>query len=137
MESNPIHIRIASHPENLKGVRRMIKDITATTRLSQEDSECIVLAVDEACSNIIKHSYQNDFTREIDLTIKLETNLLTISIIDKGIRFNINSLENRDIHKIKPGGLGVYIIHKVMNIVEYSRTSEGLNKIKMVKKLMD
>jgi anti-sigma regulatory factor (Ser/Thr protein kinase) len=135
MKSKPIHMRIVSHPKNLKRVRGVIKDITSKTCLSKEDSGSIILAVDEACSNIIKHGYKNDFTQKIDLNVKLETNLLTISIMDKGIHFEINSFQARDIDKIKPGGLGIYIIHQVMDIVEYSRTSEGFNKIKMVKNL--
>jgi anti-sigma regulatory factor (Ser/Thr protein kinase) len=129
-------MRIVSHPKNLKSVRHAVKDIISRTCLSKEDSGCIILAVDEACSNIIKHGYKNDFTQKIDLSFKLETNILTISILDKGIHFEIDSLKARDIDKIKPGGLGIYIIHQVMDIVEYSRTSEGFNKIKMVKKLI-
>jgi anti-sigma regulatory factor (Ser/Thr protein kinase) len=135
MELEPIHLSIMSHPENLKGIRKVMKDIVSKTGLSKEDSGCIILAVDEACSNIIKHGYKNDYNRKIDLTIKLETNLLTISIIDNGIIFDKNSIETRDINEIKPGGLGIYIINQVMDRVEYTRTSEGLNKIKMVKNL--
>lgn len=136
MESESIHISITSHPENLKGIRSMIKEITSNTCLSKEDSGCIILAVNEACSNIIKHGYKNDYSREIDLVVKLETNLIAISIIDKGIRFDKNAIEARDIDELKPGGLGIHIINQVMDIVEYNRTPEGFNKIKMVKKLI-
>jgi len=135
MELEPIHLSITSHPENLKGIRKVMKDIMSKTGLSKEDSGCIILAIDEACSNIIKHGYKNDYNQKIELNIKLEKNLLTISIIDNGIRFDKNSIEIRDIDEIKPGGLGIYIINQVMNIVEYTRTPEGFNKIKMVKKL--
>ncbi|WP_457551929.1 ATP-binding protein [Desulfobacula sp.] len=95
-----------------------------------------MLAVDEACSNIIKHSYKKDYDRKIDLSVKLETNLLTISIIDHGISFDKNSIKERNIDKIKPGGLGLYIINQVMDKVEYSRTEEGFNKITMIKELI-
>ena len=135
MEPEPIHLSITSHPDNLKGIRAVMKNIMSKTGLSKKDSGSIILAVDEACSNIIKHGYKNDYARKIDLTVKLETNHLTISIIDNGIRFDKNSIETRDIDKIKPGGLGIYIINQVMDIVEYSRTPERLNKIKMIKKL--
>ncbi len=111
-----------------------MKDVMSKTGLSKKDSGCVILAIDEACSNIIKHSYKNDHNQKIDLTIILETNLLTISILDNGIRFDKNSIETRDIDEIKPGGLGIYIINQVMDRVEYARTTEGFNKIKMVKK---
>jgi len=135
MKLEPIHLSLTSHPKNLKNIRKVMKDIMSKTSLSKEDSGCIILAVDEACSNIIKHGYKNDYNRKIDLNIKLETNLLTISIIDNGIRFDKNSIKTRDINEIKPGGLGIYIINQVMDRVEYNRTPEGFNKIKMVKNL--
>jgi len=111
-------------------------DITLKTCLSKEDSGSIILAVDEACSNIIRHSYENDYKRKIDLTVKLTTDSITISIFDDGIKFDINSIEPRDTSLLKPGGLGIYIIRQIMDTVEYSRTSKGLNKIKMIKKLL-
>lgn len=136
MKSESIHLSVMSHPKNLKYIRNMIADITLKTSLSKEDSGSIILAVDEACSNIIRHSYENDYSRIIDLTVKLKTNSLTISIVDDGIKFDIDSIEPRDTSHLKPGGLGIYIIKQIMDTVEYSRTSKGLNKIKMVKKLL-
>jgi len=135
METEPIYLSIRSHPERLKEVRRVIIDITSKTDLSKEDAGSIILAVDEACSNIIKHSYKNDYHQKIDLIIKLGTDFLTISIIDEGIGFDIHSIETRDIAEVKPGGLGLYIIGQVMDRVEYCYTPEGKNKIKMEKKL--
>lgn len=135
MKLNPIHLSITSHPENLKHIRKVMKDIMSKTRLSKEDSGCIILAVDEACSNIIKHSYKNDYNQKIDLTIKLEKTLLTISITDTGIRFDKNSIKTRNIDEIKPGGLGTYIINQVMDRVDHNCTAKGLNRIKMMKKL--
>ena len=135
MESEPIHLSVTSHPKNLKHIRSVIADVISKTNLSKEDSGSIIIAVDEACSNIIRHSYKNDYDRKIDLTVKLKTNSLTISIVDDGIKFDINSIEPRDTNHLKPGGLGIYIIKQIMDTVEYSRTSKGFNKIKMVKKL--
>jgi anti-sigma regulatory factor (Ser/Thr protein kinase) len=135
MQLKPVHLSIISHPENLKSIRKILKDIMSKTSLSKEDSGCVILAVDEACSNIIRHGYKNDYEQKIDLTIKLKTNLLTISILDNGIRFDKDSIKDRDIDEIKPGGLGIYIITQVMDQVEYIRTSDGFNKIKMIKNL--
>ena len=135
MQLEPIHLSIISHPENLKIIRKVMKDVMSKTGLSKKDSGCVILAIDEACSNIIKHGYKNDYNQKIDLTIILKKNLLSISILDNGIRFDKNSIETRNIDEIKPGGLGIYIINQVMDRVEYARTSEGFNKIEMVKKL--
>ncbi|MCK5162166.1 MAG: ATP-binding protein [Desulfobacula sp.] len=135
MKPESIHLKVRSHPKNLKRIRGLMADITSKAGLSKEASGHIILAIDEACSNVIKHSYNNDYTQKIDLNVKLETNCLTISIVNDGIKFDCSSIEARDINEIKPGGLGVYIINHAMDTVEYSQTPEGLNKLTMVKKL--
>lgn len=135
MESPPIHLSIKSHPRNLKHVRRLMAKHTAQTGFSKEDSNSIILAVDEVCSNIIKHAYKNNHEQKIDLTVRLKADSLIITIIDDGIKFDINSIKPRDINEIKPGELGLYIIRQVMDSVEYSQTIEGFNQIKMIKRL--
>ncbi len=132
----PVCLSVKSHPENLRNVRSLITNVLLTIKISKQDSQNIILAVVEACSNIIKHSYKNDYNQKIDLTINVEAKALTISIIDKGLKFDINSFEPRDVSKVRPGGLGVHIIKQVMDMVEYTQTSQGFNKIKMVKKLL-
>jgi anti-sigma regulatory factor (Ser/Thr protein kinase) len=134
MESDPIHLQVRSHPQNLKQIRSLMTDIVSKTSLSQDDLGSLILAVDEACSNIIKHSYKNDHTQNIDLTIQVKTDSLVISIIDYGTKLDISSMRSRDINDIRPGGLGIYIIKKVMDSLEYTHTKEGYNEVIMIKK---
>ncbi len=136
MESEHVNLRVASHPENLARIRNLMTEVTSKTSLSQEELGSIILAVDEACSNIIKHSCKNDDTRTIDLSIHLKANALVISILDDGILFGIDELKSRDLREVKPGGMGLHIIKQVMDTVVYSCTPEGFNKIKMIKKLV-
>jgi anti-sigma regulatory factor (Ser/Thr protein kinase) len=128
-------ITIKSHPKNLIDIRHLLKITLNETDLSDEECGSIILAVDEACSNIIRHSYNNDYTRQLDVTIELKPEQLFITIKDNGIAFDINSIIPRDVSDIKPGGLGIYIIQHVMDKVEYSRTPDGFNIIQLTKKL--
>lgn len=135
MELDRIHIHITSHPAHLKQIRAMMTKMSSAAGLSEKDAGLVVLAVDEACSNIIKHCCQDDPTRSIDVTISLNKDSLCVIIVDNGNRFDIKTIKPRDIEEIKPGGLGVHIIQKVMDVVEYSHTHEGLNQVRLVKKL--
>jgi len=135
MDFNPVHLKIKSHPENLKQIRKIISDATSKTSFSKEDSGRIILAVDEACSNIIRHSYKNDHTKDIEIIVAITSKFLEISVIDNGIKFDINSKKSRDISEIKPGGLGIYIIQNIMDGVEFKRTPKGYNHLKMIKKI--
>jgi anti-sigma regulatory factor (Ser/Thr protein kinase) len=134
-ESETIHLRVASHPENLARIRCLMSEVTSKISLAGQEPGSIILAVDEACSNIIKHSCKNDDTRTIDLSVRLKSNALIISIVDDGILFGVDELKSRDLKEVKPGGLGLHIIKQVMDTVVYSCTPEGFNKIKMIKKL--
>ncbi len=135
MVSDPIRIRIQSSPENLIDVRRAMARILCDTKLSKEERGEVILAVDEACSNIIRHGYKNDYTRPIDLDVELTTDHFSVIISDQGIEFDVDCIKKRDICEIKPGGLGVYIIYHAMDTVRYSRTKDGLNQLRMVKNL--
>ena len=137
MELDRIHIHITSHPAHLKQIRAMMTKMSSAAGLSEKDAGLVVLAVDEACSNIIKHCCQGDPTRSIDITMALDKACLRVTLVDNGTLFNIDSIKPRDIQDIKPGGLGVHIIREVMDVVEYSHTPEGLNQVRLVKKLKD
>lgn len=136
MEQGPVHLSVTSHPKNLGRIRNAMANVTSEIKLSKQDSGNIILAVDEACSNIIKHCCKDDPFRKIDLTVTYRTDSLIITIVDNGTPFDINLIKPRDVNDIKPGGLGVYIIKQVMDTLEYSHTKEGLNKVKMIKKLI-
>ena len=135
MELDRIHIHITSHPAHLKQIRAMMTKMSSAAGLSEKDAGLVVLAVDEACSNIIKHCCKDDPTRSIDVTVTLDRDCICLTLVDNGKPFDIDSIKSRDIREIKPGGLGVHIIRQVMDVVEYSHTPEGLNQVKLVKKL--
>ncbi len=135
MESKSIQLSVKSHPKNLAQIREAVSKTASKAGLSEEVSGSIILAVDEACSNIIRHSYDNDHTREIDLTLEVSAKELIITLVDKGIEFNICETEARDVSEVRPGGLGIYIIKEVMDHVDYCRTTDGCNCVKLVKKL--
>ena len=136
VETEPVHLQVRSHPKNLKHIRHMMTKIMGANKVSKKESGHIILAVDEACSNIIRHSYKNDYTRKIDLRVRPDTNRVTILIADDGIKFDVNSIKPRNIHELKPGGLGLYIMRQVMDTIEFNRTSNGFNTLKMTKHLL-
>ncbi len=135
-KEKPAHLSIKSHPGNLKYIRALMTQTLSKTNLSQQDSQMLILAMDEACSNIIRHGYNSDYNQKIDVFISLEATSLTITVVDNGIKFDITSIKPRDVSEVRPGGLGIHIIKEVMDTVEYSQTSQGSNQIKMIKNLL-
>lgn len=97
----------------------------------------IRLAVDEAYTNVIKHAYQFDDSKRVSIRIGADPNEFWISITDQGRAFNPDLYAEPDIkeriRQKKRGGVGVYLIRKLMDTVNYSNAA-GVNEIRMIKK---
>ena len=131
----PIHLTVKSHPQSLKQIRHLMTDVTQRLSICKNETASIILAVDEVCSNIMRHGYKNDTENEIFLTILASPEELIIQIVDKGINFDISKAVPRDPGDVKPGGLGIYIIKQVMDRVEYGKTDTGFNQTRLIKNL--
>ena len=79
-------ITIPAKTELLKMVVELTKHIATINQFAAADSQKIALAVDEAITNVIKHSYLQDKTREIRLEFFTNGNGLKIRIIFGGIK---------------------------------------------------
>jgi serine/threonine-protein kinase RsbW len=105
------------------------------------DAFQIALAVDEACSNLIRHSYHNDDTRQFVVKIEKNNSEIIIQVMDNGDAFNPMSVPEPDMEeyfkKFKRGGLGVQIMRKVMDKIEYlpAQTPSALNVLSLTKRI--
>lgn len=88
----------------------------------------INLVLEEAVSNVIFYAFEDERIHEIKIRISLNDNLLTIEITDDGKPFDPTSLKQPDISleaEDRPiGGLGIFLISKIMNEVHYARKNE-------------
>lgn len=131
-------LSIKSVTGNLTLVRDFTRSASAICGFGDESIEKIVLAVDEACTNVIKHAYKNSPEGDITINIKASRGKMTVSITDHGSDFDPTSVPEPDIkeyyRKHKVGGLGIYLMRKLMDEVKY--TSAGnKNQVKLIKYL--
>lgn len=100
----------------------------------------ILIAVDEAVTNIIEHGYDGaaNSTGTIDIHIEVDPDLFTIAITDQGDTFDPRQLSDVDIARHvaagKNGGLGVFLIRKIMDVVIYQHETGKHNKLTMSKR---
>jgi serine/threonine-protein kinase RsbW len=141
MESRTKHIskRILSRTDNLLEVRKFINSAARSFGFSEEDAANIVLAVDEACTNIIKHAYQNAADGEIEISIVPSDRTFEIRIYDNGKTFDPSTLSPPDlkehIGRHRRGGLGVYLMKRLMDKVVYNFHPGKRNEVKLIKYL--
>lgn len=128
MDQRPeIELRLTSDPMYLCGARELVGCIARRIGFSDMDCSKISLAVDEALSNIIRHGYDRAFDKPIwlGLTPLKPTSEsiggIVITIEDEAKQVDPCNMKGRDLEDIKPGGLGVHIIHEVMDDVQYEK----------------
>lgn len=135
MVTSPIQLAVASCPESLIKIREKVRDTAKKAGLDEELTGQLVLAVDETCSNIIRHGYDNAPDQQIKITILLSADRFETRITDTGPAFDLCAAEERDPDEIRPGGLGIYIIRQVMDEVNYETKESGCNITTLIKKI--
>jgi len=130
---NLIKLEVRSHPRYLRLIRNATYEIALIYGFTAEEAKDLRLVIDEACTNVIKHSYHYDYNRPIILNFFLYDDRFEMLIQDCGEKVNPSKIRPRDIDKVRPGGLGVYIIKKLMDVMEYDPTGKEGPRLKLVK----
>ena len=131
-------LSVDSSTKHLSEVRDFVAAHAQKFGLTEKEISEIRLAVDEAYTNIIKHAYKNSPSNPVKIEVGTDSKKIWISILDEGESFKPQEYQAPDILKrIKNkqrGGMGVFLIQKVMDQVQYSRKG-NINEIRMVKNL--
>ncbi|MCZ7558283.1 MAG: ATP-binding protein [Bacteroidia bacterium] len=137
-------LRIQSRTELLSEIRSFVSDAARVFGFDETDVGKIELAIDEACTNIIKHAYRYnpDGIIEISISSRRDANAspqFVIEIADSGISFDSSKYSTPDMkeyfRKLRHGGLGIVLMKKLMDEVEYKQTPGHRNTIRLVKYL--
>jgi serine/threonine-protein kinase RsbW len=135
-----LKIELRSNPEMLCVVRNALGQVAAMQGFSEAECREVVLAVDEALTNIIRHAYLGDAEQPIEASFRRihaspdgeSGDALEIVLEDHGVTANPEKMCGRALEDIKPGGLGLHFIRKCMDTVEFSR-SNGRNQLTLRK----
>lgn len=98
----------------------------------------VQLAVDEAATNIIEHGYGGEGLGEIQITCEILLDGLKIEIIDRGRFFDMGSVSdpvtNSPLEDVRPRGLGVYFMRRMMDDVRLESSKRSGNRLVMFKR---
>ena len=131
MNFETIKMEIASNPQYVSVIRLTTSGIANKIGFCLEDIEDIKVAVSEACTNAIKHSLDNKFSVEYTIF----ENGLTITIIDSGKGYDVDSIDVPNLEEPKESGLGLFIIQSLMDEVEIKSNINYGTVTKMTKYL--
>lgn len=131
-------IHFISRADQLKPVRDAVRKLVIEQGGNEDNVDCIVMAINEACMNVIQHAYKQRDDGEVILEFWKDEEELVIRIYDFAGKVDVNNIHPRPLDEIRPGGLGVHLIQKVMDAVVYIDMSENTgNLLEMRKKLND
>jgi len=128
-----VTLRIQSHPRYLSLIRDVTTRFCMTCGLAEEMTGQIKLAVDEACSNVIKYAYRGDTSRGIVVKYGFSQNKISIVIEDSGEKADPEKIRGRDLDDVRPGGLGMHFIRRVFDIVEFDAKKMKGNRLLLMK----
>lgn len=134
---NNNQILISSSTKNLHIVRDFIEQKAKEINLESKIVNQIIVSVDEACTNIIKHTYKYDESNTIEVEYKSDNKKFIVIIRYKGKSFDPSKKHNPNMKqyfaKYKVGGLGIPLIKKSMDKIEYSHIKPDLNALTLIK----
>lgn len=130
---------ITSETENLSRVREFLGALVRRSGLTDRDLNKIVLAVDEATANIIRHAYNGQPGREIRFEVGSDGERFEVVIIDKGKGFDPERIRDPNMaehmRQGKKSGLGIFLMRQIMDEVNYTFREGVPNRLRLVKYL--
>ena len=133
-----VKLRFPARTGQLKEVRCVVRNAVKRIGCLPDLTDRIVLAVNEACMNIIQHAYGDKRTGEVILEIlnNPDDEELVFRLTDFAKPVDTCVIKSRDLSDLRPGGLGVYLINEVMDKVEFLKPPNGAgNLLEMRKKI--
>lgn len=137
-----LKVELRSDPSMLCVVRGAMERLTETFGFSPAECRSVTRAVDEAITNIMRHSYRGQLHRPIELLchrVPKRTGNgggegFEVLLSDRGPAVDPAKLRGRRLDEIKPGGLGLHFIRQSMDVVEFKR-AHGANQLRLIKYL--
>ena len=134
-------MKTVTFPGRYDSLAKISKFVIQAAQKAEFDEKAIYaveLAVDEACSNIIEHAYQGRETGDIRCICEVTPGSLTVTLCDHGERFDPTHASEPNLsaelkHRTR-GGLGIYLIRKLVDQVEYKYAPDCGNMLKLVKR---
>ncbi len=118
-------IEFASHPANLCLVRDFVRHFLKSVTFTDTEKDLIILGLDEACTNVIRYAYHHEPNQLICLVCEYIEAGVRFRLRDFGTQADPSKLQGRPLDLVQPGGLGIHLIKRAFNQVDYNLKKEG------------
>jgi anti-sigma regulatory factor (Ser/Thr protein kinase) len=122
--------------DDLAEIREFIEKYAAKFGCSEDSTAELTLAVNEAATNVFEHGYHLQ-PGYIEVSMEEEGDSMVVRIYDKAGPFDPNSAPppktSLPLEVRMPGGMGVHIMKSFTDELEYERTDDGCNVLRLIK----
>lgn len=129
---------ITSDMSNLARVADFVTDAAQKAKLTPKQSDDVVMAVDEAVTNVMEHAYAGQSDGQISIKLRVDEKEFFVEIRDQGKPFNPKEVKKPNtkgqLSERSVGGLGIFFMKKLMDKIEFTH-DQGGNITRMIKKL--
>lgn len=130
-------LRVPAQSSSLRIIRHTVREAAVVAGAVSAWVDDLVMAVDEACQNVVRHAYANSDPGDMVVVVRRhapEDDGLTVDILDFAPAVDPARIKGRDLDDVRPGGLGVYLIHAVCEEAGFRPPPEGAgNLFRLVK----
>ena len=133
-----LELRFAADPRRLKMVREQVQQAVSQLTCPKKLVSDLIIAVNEACMNIMEHAYKGDRSGEIVLEMNDNGGEIEVILTDFADPVDPATIEPRDLDELRPGGLGTYFIQEIMDACDYGRLEDARgNVLRMTKRIVE
>lgn len=134
-----VQLRVPSVTGSVPIVRAVVQKVLENCRALEDEAAAVVLAVAEAVANVIEHGYRRSPDGVIDIGVEMRResgdSTLVVEIRHYGEQVDPAVICGRDLTDVRPGGLGVHIMARVMDRIEHAIIPEGGMRTRLTKRL--
>ncbi len=127
-------VRINASPERLREMRAAVREVLAQVDCEDKERRLLVLAVSEACMNVIQHGYKGDLNGEIILEIFSRDGELEFLLTDFAKTVDPSKIKPRPLAEVRPGGLGIHFIQCIMDEYRFTVPRGGKGNLLIMRK---
>ena len=120
-----IRIEFDALPERLQLLRCLLREVTEQAGFTPAQRDAVVLAVNEACANVIQHAYAGRGPGPVVLEVQALEGGLAFELSDWGRSAAIEQLQPRPLEQLRPGGLGMHFMQCILDGMEYHPSAQG------------
>jgi anti-sigma regulatory factor (Ser/Thr protein kinase) len=124
-----VRLHFGACADRLRMVRCVVQGAAELSGCARSQADELVLAVNEACMNIIEHAYAGDAAGAIVLEVVADGDRLLFRLTDFAPPVDPGKVQPRDLDDLRPGGLGVHFIREVMDTARFVDPPDGAGNV--------